>query len=104
MWWPGSDDAEPEYLARQYAAAPVKPLRFSIGVGVSETGNTSDISVDAPTTSVGPSLLIANRHLRTVLQAKGYRLHYTEHIGGHDWLCWHHALPTQLLAVLGEAG
>lgn len=83
-WWgyrpapggPGRDD-EPEWLTRQYAAAPLAPVRFWIGVGRLETG--------AMPLSPGVDQRAANRHLRTVLRAKGYDVTYEETPGGHDF-------------------
>ena len=48
----------------------------------------------------GPSLLEANRHLRDVLQAKGYAVEYREFNGGHSVLSWRDALADGLLSLL----
>jgi enterochelin esterase-like enzyme len=103
MWWPGTNDPEPEWLARQFAASPPLPLRFSLDVGTTETIGTPDNSVDDDEINTGPSLRVANRHLRSILQAKGYNITYTEHVGGHDWLCWQHSVPDQLLTLLAKS-
>lgn len=78
-------DHEPEWLARQFAAGPRLPLRFYLHAGVFEG--------DLPA---------ANRHLRTVLQARGYEVHYPEFVGAHSWACWRGTLADGLLALLGD--
>jgi enterochelin esterase family protein len=92
FWWPVGDDPEPEWLARQFAAQPVRPLRFHLSVGLREIRATAND---------GPNLLAANRHLRTVLWAKGYSVDYVEYMGGHDWLCWRAMLPDGIMALCG---
>lgn len=63
-------DSDYGRIMRQYASAPKLPLRFYLDVG------TFERDIDA--------LLYANRHLRDVLVAKGYGVHYVEFSGGHD--------------------
>ncbi|HVR44375.1 MAG TPA: alpha/beta hydrolase-fold protein [Thermoanaerobaculia bacterium] len=63
-------DSDYGWIMRQYAAAPKLPLRFYLDVGIFE--RDADM------------LLYANRHLRDVLTAKGYEIHYDEFSGGHD--------------------
>jgi enterochelin esterase family protein len=50
------------------------------------------------------TILRANRHLRTVLQAKGYSVQYMEYSGGLQPLCWQGTLSTGLVALLGTKG
>ena len=45
-----------------------------------------------------------NRHIRNVLQAKGYDVHYAEFPGGHDYLCWRGTLAEGLLVLIGKEG
>ena len=85
--------AEPEPVARRVATSARLPVRFALDVGLLETG--------LPEERDQPSLLVANRHLRTVLQAKGYFVHYQEFMGGHDPLCWRGTLAVALSALLG---
>ncbi|HUG99573.1 MAG TPA: DUF4440 domain-containing protein [Gammaproteobacteria bacterium] len=58
------------FIMREFAAAPKQPLRFYLDVGLFERDEDN--------------LLFSNRHLRDVLQAKGYEVHYAEFAGGHD--------------------
>lgn len=73
FWWPSTTvlGEEPAWLSRCYAVAPKLPARFRLEVGLQEQG-----------------LLGFTRHMRDVLQAKGYEVSYSEFNGGHDRLCW----------------
>jgi enterochelin esterase family protein len=104
FWWgyanPGAEfsfgrDGEPEWLARQYAAAEVKPLRFWIDIGRLEVGSVPQ----APHTShIG-----ANRHFRTVLEARGYDdVTYVETPGGHELGIWQWTFAESLPILLGD--
>jgi len=96
-WW-GYDgsgwgkDSEPEWLTRRYADAPLLPLRFWVDVGSLETGPSP--------VSPGVDQRAANRHLRTVLRAKGYRVDYHEAPGGHDFATFRRSVVRGLRALL----
>jgi enterochelin esterase family protein len=90
FWWSPDDDHEHEWLTRQYAASERRPVRIYLDVGLLERG---------PAPADGPSLLVANRHLRTILQTKGYDLTYTEFNGAHDYICWRGSLADALIAL-----
>jgi enterochelin esterase-like enzyme len=91
FWWKPDGDEEHEWLTRQFVDSPALPLRFYLDVGLLE--NTYDD---------GPSQRCANRHLRDVLRAKGYPVHYVEYNGGHDYVCWRGTLADGLLALVGS--
>ncbi|MET1073985.1 MAG: alpha/beta hydrolase-fold protein [Umezawaea sp.] len=98
-WWGYRDsgtgwgkDSEPEWLTRQYAKTPLLPLRFWIDVGSLETG-TSPVSP-------GVDQRAANRHLRTVLRARGYPVSYHEAAGGHDFATFRRSVVKGLRALL----
>ncbi len=92
FWWAPPND-EPEWLARQYAEQPVAPLRLWLEVGLLENTVIG---------RVGPSMLTSNRHLRTVLHAKGYpEVTYAEFNGGHDYVCWRGSFAEGLIALSG---
>lgn len=91
-WWP-PDEAEPEWLARQIATGPKPPVRFYLEAGLME-----DISRE------GVSLLASNRHLRTVLQARGAAVEYREFDGGHSILNWRGSFADGVLALFGIQG
>jgi enterochelin esterase-like enzyme len=85
-------DGEPEWLTRQYAEAPLLPLRFWVDVGSLETGSSP--------LSPGVDQRAANRHLRTVLRAKGYRVDYHEAPGGHDFATFRRSVVRGLRTLL----
>jgi enterochelin esterase family protein len=90
FWWSPDDDHEHEWLTRQYAESERRPVRFYVEAGLQERGQTPDH---------GPSILAANRHLRTILRSKGYDVEYKEFNGGHDYACWRGSLADGLIAL-----
>jgi enterochelin esterase-like enzyme len=86
----------PEWAAlpRLFEACERLPLRFYQCVGSFEAGNRV---VDA-----APCQITANRRMHEVLRAKGYPVRYTEYSGGHDWICWEHALAEGLIELVGH--
>jgi enterochelin esterase-like enzyme len=92
FYWKPPTDTEPEGLARQLAASPKLPVRFYLEAGLME---------DRPRPE-SPSLLTANRHLRTVLQAKGYAVDYHEFNGGHSTLNWRGSIADGLVSLFGR--
>jgi enterochelin esterase-like enzyme len=96
-FWKPEADAEWEWLPRRYAERERLPVRFYLDVGLLEDDYAG------PARPPGhPGQLGANRHLRTLLRAKGYPVHYAEFCGGHDYLCWRGTLADGLLALLGR--
>jgi len=93
FWWAPNRDSgeEPNWLARQFAAAPAVPVKFFMEAGLFE----NDIR------GSGGQILETSRHLRDVLLAKGYRVAYQEFPGGHDYLTWRGSFAEGLLALLG---
>jgi|AGTN01.3.fsa_nt_gi Enterochelin esterase and related enzymes len=89
FWWaPGTE--EPEWLTRQYAAAPAKPVTFYLEAGLFEGNRNNQVGI-----------LESTRHLRDVLRAKGYAVQHQEYAAGHDHLHWRGTLATGLTALLG---
>jgi enterochelin esterase family protein len=74
--WHPDDEPEHEWLARQFVARPTQSQRFYLDVGILENARMLDS---------GPSQLVANRHMRDVLRAKGCQVIYREYSGGHDY-------------------
>ncbi|MBC9713442.1 enterochelin esterase [Streptomyces sp. TRM66268-LWL] len=84
FWWPDDTefDADSEWLTRQYAITERRAVRFYLEVGLQEW-----------------MLLAQNRHLRNVLEAKGYEVTYREFNGGHDYACWRGGLLDGLVQL-----
>jgi enterochelin esterase-like enzyme len=89
----GSQDASTEgnFLVKEFLASPKLPLRFYLTAGTFE----------ADTVGEGGNILETTRHLRDVLRAKGYQVHYQQFVGGHDGLSWRGALADGLIDLLG---
>jgi len=92
FWWKPENEDEYEWLTRQFVASPRLPIRFYLQIGLLE--NLSTARLDSTT------MLVASRHLRDVLQAKGYSVQLQEINGGHDWFNWQAALPDGLTSLL----
>ena len=93
-------DTEDEAYARMIAVAPRLPLRFWLDAGTLEGPGTRSVTAGGQT----PGILVATRHLRTVLQAKGYEVHHREFSGGHDFGGWRGTFPEALIALTGHEG
>ena len=78
---------DPDRLIRRFATRARLPIRFYLEAGLLEVNET-------------PSLLHSNRHLRDVLEAKGYEVTYSEFNGRHDHVCWRGSLSQGLVALL----
>ncbi len=100
-WWgpavegsePTEGDADWQRLVRQYESAEKLPIRFYLEMGLDEAALSDRPKESDP--------LLANRHMRDALVAKGYDVHYSEYSGGHDYLCWRGSFADGLVALLG---
>jgi enterochelin esterase family protein len=86
-------EIESVWIARQFAKREKLPLKFHLDVGTLEVNSYRDLK-DRPSTLAG------NRAMRDVLFSKGYKLHYTEFSGGHDYISWQGTLADGLKALL----
>ncbi|WP_323120639.1 alpha/beta hydrolase-fold protein [Burkholderia alba] len=96
FWWaPAQGDARTraaEWLTREYAARDRLPVRFYLESGRFEDGK-------------GPAGIgTTSRHLRDVLNARGYPVTYAETASGHDYLHWRGSLACGLIALIGTPG
>ncbi|VWD10098.1 esterase [Burkholderia lata] len=96
FWWaPAQGDARTRaagWLTREYAARERLPVRFYLESGRFEDGK-------------GPAGIgTTSRHLRDVLQAKGYAVRYASTASGHDYLHWRGSLACGLVALIGTPG
>jgi enterochelin esterase family protein len=89
-----STDATTEgnWMVREYLASEKLPLRFYLEAGTFEIDKKGE----------GGDVLEPTRHLRDVLRAKGYQVHYRQFVGGHDGLSWRGGIADALIALLGE--
>jgi enterochelin esterase-like enzyme len=94
FWWSPVGEKEGEWVARRIASGKLLPIRWHLDVGVFE-------DVPAPN-GLSVSNLMANRHLRDVLQAKGYKIDYSEFSGGHEFVNWQSSLATGLIHLCRE--
>jgi len=88
FFWAPEGDPDSDWLTRQYVASPKLPMRFFIEVGLMESG---------PNPRNSRSQVVTNRHMRDVLAAKGYTIHYQEFNGGHEYLNWRGSFADGLL-------
>ncbi|RFA26848.1 enterochelin esterase [Alkalilimnicola ehrlichii] len=95
FWWapgsePGVSGGEAGWLARQFIGAPRKPLRFYLEAGRFETHRANHAGI-----------LETTRHLRDVLRALDYPVHYRDYSSGHDYYHWRGTLGTGLQLLIG---
>ena len=81
-------------------------MKLYMDVGLLEAESTDGAPLDWLTMAdqpipYGPSLLVANRHMRDILRLKGYQVHYVEFSGGHHALNWRGTFADALIALIG---
>ena len=93
FWWEptGVPYAEPNWVAQEFLRRPTLPLRFFLEAGLFEV----DLA------GRGGNIIETTRHLRDVLVAKGYAVHYQEFAGDHESVNWRGTLADGLVALLG---
>jgi enterochelin esterase family protein len=106
FWWRPPGEAESDWLAKQFASAPRSNVKFYMDVGLLEGESTGGAPLDWLTMAdqpipYGPSMLLANRHMRDILRLKGYHVHYAEFSGGHNALSWRGTFADALIALIG---
>ena len=80
------------WLAKEVIDRQKLPLRFYLDAGLFE--------IDLTGSSIG--ILESTRHMRDVLLAKGYEVHYQTFVGGHDSVNWRGTLADGLVALIGK--
>ena len=83
---------ETGWMAKQFIASPVLPVKFYMDAGVFE----------ADQFATGGMVLETSRHMRDVLLAKGYIVTYQQFVGGHDYLSWRGTFADGLIALMGK--
>jgi enterochelin esterase family protein len=92
FYWRPEGDEEFEWLTRRFAREPKRDIELYVTAGTLETVVTP--------TNRGHYQLATARHLRDVLEAKGYDYVYEEFVGVHDEMNWQSALADALRALL----
>jgi len=87
-------ETESSWLARQFFEREKLPLKFYLSIGTLEANNYREMRGR-------PSTLAENHRMREALRTKGYKVHYTEFSGGHDYISWQGMLAEGLIALLG---
>ncbi|WP_346911629.1 enterochelin esterase domain-containing protein [uncultured Roseibium sp.] len=92
-WWnpKGTPGKDQEYTAGRVASQEKQPVRFFLATGLFERGQDGS-----------PDILATNRHLRTVMEARGYDVTFREYAASHDYIYWQGALSDGLLALFGQ--
>jgi enterochelin esterase family protein len=72
---------------------PKLPIKFYLDAGTFESSKRGG----------GWGILETSRHMRDVLRAKGYEMHYQEFAGGHEYLSWRGTLSDGLIALIGNS-
>jgi enterochelin esterase family protein len=80
------------WLAKEVIDSQRLSLRFYLDAGLFE--------IDLTGSSIG--ILESTRHMRDVLLAKGYEVHYQTFVGGHDYVNWRGTLADGLVALIGK--
>ncbi len=81
-----------ERVKREIESSPKRGVAYYLEAGIYENDRLEN----------GVDLLSSNQHLRDALQAKGYRVTYSEYAGGHSDLNWRSGFSRGLLALVGK--
>ncbi|PQO29014.1 esterase family protein [Blastopirellula marina] len=94
FWWaPNALNAPPsqrpaEWLTREYVTSPHHEVKYLLEAGSFEANDR-----------IG-SILTTTKHLRDVLEAKGFDVQFREFPGGHGFFYWRYNLPQGLIDLL----
>ena len=83
---------ETGWLAKEFIRSPKLPIKFHMEAGTFEVDQAG----------TGGNILETSRHMRDVLLAKGYEVHYQQFLGGHDYLSWRGLFADGLIALIGR--
>src|SRR6266849_5000944 len=83
---------ETGWLAKEFIRSPKLPIRFHMDAGTFEVDRVG----------TGGMVLETSRHMRDVLLAKGYEVHYQQFVGGHDYLSWRETFADGLIELIGR--
>ena len=83
---------ETGWLAKEFISSPKLPIRFHMDAGTFEVDQVG----------TGGNVLETSRHMRDVLLAKGYEVHYQQFVGDHDYQSWRGPLADGLIELIGR--
>ena len=83
---------ETGWLAKEFLRSPTLPIRFYLTAGTFEVDQVG----------TGGMVLETSRHMRDVLLAKGYEVHYQQFVGDHDPFSWRGMLADGLIELIGR--
>jgi len=83
---------ETGWIAKEFIRSPKLPIRFHMDAGTFEVDRAG----------TGGMVLETSRHMRDVLLAKGYEVHYQQFVGGHDYLSWRETFAEGLIELIGR--
>jgi enterochelin esterase-like enzyme len=93
-WGDPARDAGREGFAHLVASSERVPVRFYMTIGLLERGRLFYVDL--------VSMIHSNRHVRDVLQARGYTFFYHEVAASHDPFNWEATLPQALITLLAR--
>ncbi|MBN9673254.1 alpha/beta hydrolase-fold protein [Roseibium aggregatum] len=95
FWWHprGTPERDQEFTARQVSSMDRQPVRLFLTAGLFEVSREGY-----------GGILTTNRHLRTVLEAKGYDVTLREYAASHGYIYWRGALSDGLIGLFGNKG
>lgn len=93
FWWhpEGTPPARREHVAGWVARNARLPVRLFLAAGLFEVGRDGT-----------PGIVDTTRHLRDVLEAKGYDVIHREYAAAHDYFAWRGVLGDGMLALFGR--
>jgi enterochelin esterase-like enzyme len=83
---------ETGWFAKELIRSPKLPIRFHMDAGTFEVDQVG----------TGGNVLETSRHMRDVLLARGYEVHYQQFVGDHDYLSWRGTLADGLIELMGR--
>lgn len=96
FWWApewektGLFTVENEWLTRRFAVNERLPIEFRLEAGLFEMGMEGLVGIRD-----------ATRHLRDILQVKGYRVSHREYASGHGFEHWRVSFADGLISLIG---
>ena len=94
------NDGETGWLMKQFVHYPRLDLEFYLDCGIFEATSMPNYNKDDRVIVSGNLVFV--RHMRDVLQAKGYKVTYQEFLGSHEGIWWDDLIVDGLIALIGN--